>query len=439
MIELVVGTYGFACWLLFKKLRLVPINTYTVMTALLGGVVLILTLLTAMMFCHPSSADGRLYAPVVQITSQVRGMVTEVPVTPNEPLKAGDVLFRIDPRPFQFEVDALNAKLAQANVKVAQLSSKLAAAEAATRFAKSNLLISESETDRQARIALEKSVDLINQTKARLAFAKSNLERYTELQKRNTVATAEFEQAKRQEESLTAELGQAEAAKRAAEETLRSGSDRMQAAREDVKQAEAQEQETRTALNAEIGGVNPEVRQVMAELDQKRWELEQTVVRAPSEGMATQVFLRPGQMAVPIPLTAPMVFVPNERPTLVATFSQNVVAGIEPGLEAEVAFRAYPGRIFKAKVVRVLPIVPEGQAVASGQLRAATVESAPGTIPVLFEYGDDVAALNLPVGAQATVAVYTHHIHALGFLRKIILRIKSWENYVPFLGAVLGH
>src|SRR5215204_5759919 len=104
MIELVVGTYGFACWLLFKKLRLVPINTYTVMTALLGGVVLILTLLTAMMFCHPSSADGRLYAPVVQITSQVRGTVTEVPVTPNEPLKAGDVLFRVDPRPFQFEV-----------------------------------------------------------------------------------------------------------------------------------------------------------------------------------------------------------------------------------------------------------------------------------------------------------------------------------------------
>ena len=245
MIELICGTYGLACWLLFKKFRVIPINTYTIMSAILGGVVLLLSILTMMMFCHPSSADGRLYAPVVQIASQVRGLVTEVPVVPNEPLKAGDVLFRIDSRPFQFEVDRLEAKLSQANVKLAQLNSKLAAAEAATRFAKSNMLVSESETDRQERISLEKSVDLIAQTTARLSFAKSNLERYTELQKRNTVATAEFEQAKRQEESLTAELSQAEAAKRAAEETLRSGSDRMQAAREDVKQAEAQEQEAR--------------------------------------------------------------------------------------------------------------------------------------------------------------------------------------------------
>src|SRR4029079_4591709 len=107
-------------------------------------------------------------------------LVTEVPVAPKDPLKAGDVLFRIDPRPFQFEVDRLNAKLSQANVKLAQLSSKLAAAAAVTRSAKSNLLVSESETDRQARISLEKSVELIAQTNARLAFAKSNLERYTE-------------------------------------------------------------------------------------------------------------------------------------------------------------------------------------------------------------------------------------------------------------------
>ena len=42
----------------------------------------------------------------------------------------------------------------------------------------------------------------------------------------------------------------------------------------------------------------------------------------------------------------------------------------------------------------------------------------------------DIAALNLPIGAQATIAVYTDRVHALSFLRKIIIRIKSWENYV---------
>lgn len=113
---------------------------------------------------------------------------------------------------------------------------------------------------------------------------------------------------------------------------------------------------------------------------------------------------------------------------------------IEPGLEAELAFKAYPGRIFKAKVSRVIPIIPEGQFRVSGQLQSATPGQAPGRIPVAFEYGDDVAALNLPVGSQASVAVYTHYFHAMSIVRKIILRIKSWENYVFFLSNFnVGH
>jgi hypothetical protein len=41
-----------------------------------------------------------------------------------------------------------------------------------------------------------------------------------------------------------------------------------------------------------------------------------------------------------------------------------------------------------------------------------------------------VAGLNLPVGAQASIAIYTERAHALSLLRKIVLRIKSWENFV---------
>ena len=49
---------------------------------------------------------------------------------------------------------------------------------------------------------------------------------------------------------------------------------------------------------------------------------------------------------------------------------------------------------------------------------------------VVFDYGDDVVDLKLPVGAQASIAIYTERLHALSILRKIVLRIKSWENYV---------
>ncbi len=434
MIELIIGTYGFVCWLLFAKFKLIPINTYSIFTALAGGVVILLLVFILLSQCHPVSDDCRTYAVVVPIVPQVRGIVTDVPVGSNQPLKAGDVLFRIDPRPYQYEVDRLEAALVGMNAKVAQLSAKLAAAEATSRLAQSNLLVSESESDRQLRVDLEKATEEVTQTKGKVELAKNEFDRNTPLTKSGAISQLELDRSRTRMETLQATLTQALAAERGAQEKLKSGSNVLQSAREELKRAQSQEKEIRIALEAEIGGVNPEVRQTMAELDRKRWELEQTVVRAPSDGSTEQVFIRRGQMATPLPLTAPLAFVPSEKPMLIATFPQNVIAGIEPGLEAELAFKAYPGRIFKAKVKRILPIINEGQFLASGQLRTATLESAPGRIPVVFEYDEDVSSLHLPIGSQAEVAVYTHNLHALSIVRKIILRMKSWENYVFFFG-----
>lgn len=440
MIELIIGTYGLACWLVFKKFRLVPITTYTVCTAILGGIVLLMGILIMLSMYHPVAHDGRFYAAVTQITPQVRGTVIEVPVIPNEPLKQGDVLFRIDSTPYRLDVERLEAALAGMNTQAAQLESNLAAAEAATRGAQSNLLVTESEYDRQARIALEQATEQIAQIRSRLDLAKADLTRYQDLRKKGAASQQQLEEVETRVKSLTAELSQTQAAERAAQEKVASGSDRLQASREALKQAEAQENAARLALESESDGMNPEVRQTLAELETKRWELEQTTVRAPSDGYATYVALRPGQMAVPLPISAPMVFVPSEKPMFIATFPQTVIGGFEPGLEAELAFKAHPGKIFKAKLKQVLPIVPEGAVVASGQLRSATSASAPGHIPVLFEYGEEIEELDLPIGAQASVAVYTHHVHALSIVRKIVLRIKSWENYVFFLSNLnVGH
>jgi multidrug resistance efflux pump len=434
MIELIIGTYGFACWLVFKKFKLLPINTYTIMGALLGGVVLLLTIWILLAQFHPNSHDARFYAATVPIVSQVRGTVIEVPVTANTPLKAGDVLFRIDPRPFQYEVDRLEAKLVGMNSKVAQLNSKLAADEAATRKARADLLVSESENDRQLRVALEQAIEEVSQTTTRLNQAKNELNRELELVKTGASSQKDVDQRRAQVQSFEATLAQAKAAERGAEDKLKSGSDRLQSTREELRRAEAQEKATRTELETLIGGVNPDVKQTMAELDNKRWELEQSVVKAPSDGFVEQVILRPGQMATSLPITAPMVFVPKERPVLVASFAQNVIANIEPGLEAELAFKAYPGRIYKCKVRRIIPITPEGALVAGNRIQATVEASAAGHVQVVFDYGDDVANLNLPIGAQAQVAIYTHRVHALSILRKIVLRIKSWENYIFFLG-----
>ncbi|MEO2091245.1 MAG: hypothetical protein ABGY75_17425, partial [Gemmataceae bacterium] len=140
--------------------------------------------------------------------------------------------------------------------------------------------------------------------------------------------------------------------------------------------------------------------------------------------------LRPGMMAVPFPVKPLMVLVVAERPTLVASFPQKTIANVKPGMEADAVFKAYPGRSFKLKVRRVLTAIREGELDAGGQLLSTTATDAHGLVPVVFDYDEDVSDLNMPVGAQASIAIYTDRLHALSILRKIILRIKSWENFV---------
>lgn len=428
MVELIVGTYGALCWLLFKKFKVIPVNTYTVFTAILGAVVILALLFISLSVFHPVSHDGRFYAPVVQIVPNVRGTVIEVPVEANTPLKAGDVLFRIDPRPYQIEVDRLKAILAGKNVKFAQLSEQLAAAEAATKEARANLFVAESQFDRQARENAESAAAQVLQVQKRLDLAKANLDRMVKV---GTAGSAqELDTAKARALSLDEELKKAVSAENVAKEKLKSGSGSLEAVRQDIAQLESAERQIRLLLKAESDGVNPEVREVMAQLERARWDLEQTVVRAPTDGYVPQQLLRPGMMAVPMPLKPLMMFVVGEKPTLVGSFQQKAIADIKPGLHAEVIFKAYPGRSFKVTVRRVMTAIREGEIDASGQLVSATSQYANGDIPVVFEYDEDVSGLNLPIGAQATIAVYTERVHALSLVRKIILRMKSWENFV---------
>lgn len=430
MIELIIGTYGLVCWLLFKKFRLIPTNAFTVSTAIMIGVAFLAVLAVMLMKYHPASSDARLYTFTTPIVPQVAGRVVEVPVAANVPLRQGDVLFRIDAQPYWFEVNRLEALLVSANADLGQLEKRLAAADAATDQARAELLASESEYDREARQELEQARFAADQVRAQLTLARADYDRYSELYEKGTVPRQKFEQAQEQLHRLEAQLKQAEATIRQAEEAIAGGGDRLQAVHNRLRQAEAQEEEIRIELESESGGVNPEIQQVVAALGAARWRLEETTVRAPADGYVTQLTLRPGQMATTLPLVPVMIFVHGERPGLVASFPQNVIADLQPGLEAELAFKAYPGRIYPATVSHLLPATAEGQLTPGGQLRAATPTASPGRILVVFDYSEDVATLDLPGGAQATVAVYTEHLHALSLVRKIVLRIKSWENYI---------
>jgi multidrug resistance efflux pump len=430
MIELLIGTYGLICWLVFKKFRLIPVNAYTVCTAIMIGFAILGVLGILLLKYQPASSDGRLYTVTTPIVPQVSGQVISVPVAANVPLREGDVLFQIDPSPYEYEVNRLEAKLAAANTNLSQLEKRLAAAQAATSQAQADVLASESEYDRQAQQQRDQADAAVAQVSSQLSLARKDYVRYKELVEKGTIPRQKFEQVAEQVERLEAQLRQSQSALAQAEEAITGGGATLQAARERLRQAQAQEEEIRVELESQSGGVNPDVQQVVAELGLARWRLDETTVRAPADGYVTQLALRPGQMTSTLPLAPVMVFVHGERPTLVATFPQNVVADLKPGLEAELAFKAYPGRIFQATVSHLLPTTAEGQFTTSGQLRTATPGAAQGRIPVVFDYGADIEDLRLPGGAQATAAIYTEHVHVLAIVRKIVLRIKSWENYL---------
>ncbi|EIA2326723.1 TPA: HlyD family secretion protein [Escherichia coli] len=167
-----------------------------------------------------------------------------------------------------------------------------------------------------------------------------------------------------------------------------------------------------------------------AQLTEAKYNLEQTVIRAPSNGYVTQVLIRPGTYAAALPLRPVMVFIPEQKRQIVAQFRQNSLLRLKPGDDAEVVFNALPGQVFHGKLTSILPVVPGGSYQAQGVLQSLTV--VPGTDGVLgtieLDPNDDIDAL--PDGIYAQVAVYSDHFSHVSVMRKVLLRMTSWMHYL---------
>jgi multidrug resistance efflux pump len=197
-----------------------------------------------------------------------------------------------------------------------------------------------------------------------------------------------------------------------------------------VANAQANAAQAQLAYQSNIDGVNTTVARLQAEVQQAQYDLDQTVFRAPTDGYVTQLFLRPGMMAVPLPLRPVMVFVHSEDQRLFAAFQQNALQRINVGDPAEIAFDALPGQVFNGRVGQLVDVVSQGQLQPTGELLDPESRAVPGRALAEIRVTDDLSAYHLPGGAVAQVAVYSDHWHELALLRKILLRMRSWENYI---------
>ncbi|HEX2653521.1 MAG TPA: HlyD family secretion protein [Xanthobacteraceae bacterium] len=371
---LLILIYVSICYVIFKIFR-IPVNQWSLATACLGGIIGIAFILLVMNYNHPFTNNARIYFAVTPVLPAIRGRVVEVPVEANKPLKEGDVLFKIDPKPYQYMVDQKKAALAEAEQNVLQLKAQLDQAKAATQRAD-----------------------------AQFGLAQQNYNRQADLFSRNVVAQA----------------------------TLETYSRNLETARQSLAGARAEENRASLAYSSNIGGVNTTVARLRAELDDAQFDLDQTIVRAPSSGFVTQVALRPGVYVVPAPLRPAMVFVNTEKrdQEFGAAFQQNSLQRVKSGDEAEIAFDAVPGRVFKGKVRLVLDAIAAGQIQSSGTLVDFGERTNGGRALAVIDIEDDLANYQIPPGAAAQTAIYTDYWHHVSLIRKILLRMRSWENYV---------
>jgi len=175
----------------------------------------------------------------------------------------------------------------------------------------------------------------------------------------------------------------------------------------------------------EVANVKAQIARAEAQLADAQWELSQTTYYAPAAGTVVALTLRPGAMAVPLPMTPAMNFIEDEQ-WILAIYHQNEVRKIKPGQEAEIAFKMYPGRIVKAKVDSIM------WATAQGQLPIGSMNPAGGVAPIpahslavrLLPDAKD-KDIFLAAGAHGAGAVYTDSGHAIQILRKVLVRISA--------------
>lgn len=371
---LLLGIYSFFVWLIFIKFKWLPWNTVSQVTVAIIPIVALTILILTLNVVAPSSADVRVFKYTVPIVSQVRGRVIEVPVEEgNRLVKKGDVLFRVDPTPYQLTVNSLMAQLVGAKGGDQQLREQLRSAEGASAAIRSRIKLTQTRVQQNRELAA---------TGAGNRF--------------------DLEQSETDLKDLDAQLTT----------------------------ALANEAQVRAQLTATVGGDIASVAKIKADLANAEWELEQTTVLSPCDCFVINLALRPGAFVAGMPFNPVMTLVEADG-QVVALFNQNELHQIAPGNYAEFSLKTNPGRIVRAKVDSIIWAQGMGQMQQSGTIPMTGVLAAPpNRFAVKFDIDEADRELLVAAGAAGHAAVYTERAKAIHIIRMVILRVGAYTDYL---------
>jgi multidrug resistance efflux pump len=175
-----------------------------------------------------------------------------------------------------------------------------------------------------------------------------------------------------------------------------------------------------------------EVDSATAQLQDAEWQLEHTVVRAPADGKVVALSLRPGQRVANLPLRSWVAFVEDRQKRIAVGIPQSRLRFVKPGQKAEVVLRMFPGQTINATVIKVVDVNTAAQLQPSGVLPRVPTQADPvEPFAVILELDDTSVDIGLvPGGAAGTAAIYTDSVAATHIIRKVMVRMEAWMNYI---------
>ena len=317
----------------------------------------------------PYTTQARVHAVVVPIAPEVSGTVTNVAVSSNQSVAAGDLLFEIDRAKYELAVGNAEVSLEQARQATGVSTANVDAAKAQVETARATLVRASQDASRLLRIKQEDPG----------AISDRRLE--------------------------------------SAEATLRISQAQLEA-------AEASLEKALQDLGAE-GEDNSRILQAQVALDAANLDLSNTEVRAPADGIVTDVRVDRGNFANAG--AALMTFLATRDVWVQADFTENNLGNIKPGDPVGIVFDALPGKVIRGTVRTTgfgvqVDSAPLGSLPTIENNREWLRDAQRFSVIIDFDLPERDDRMGIRVGAQASVIVYTDD----GFLFNTLGRIKMW-------------
>jgi membrane fusion protein (multidrug efflux system) len=309
---------------------------------------------------YASTDDAYLQAARVEISCNVSGRVVEMDVHDNQPVHSGDLLFQIDPRPFQIAIQDAEARLAGSKLNVQALEAAYHQRQADERAARNTIAFRQDDFDRKQKLAADGIT-----SRAQLDQAAHDLD----------VARQGLVAATQQTASALADLGG----------------------------------DTTAPIDS-----RPAVREAQATLDRAKLNLSYATVRAPIDGIVTKVEqLQVGDyINAVVPLFA---LVSQQNMWVEANFKETDLAHMRPGQKATFTVDAFPGTTFTGRVQSTSPGTGASFALLPPENSSGNWVKVVQRLPVRLSIDPGQADLPLAAGMSVVAEVDTQHHRSLAF------------------------